>query len=701
TDENLRAESLVYLTQLYISDQRFSDALRAYNEIAISSNGSITCESDSCKELRSRITKNLVSWYKSESKTPSLEIFESFAKMLPILNDDSLKTIAAEVALNRKEYDRFFAWNQEAINSLSIRQKEGKASPQELANLETLLLKSIEVAEKSQNAGRLKVAQEAYLSSSPTQSKRAEVHYQMVRGDYDQKNYKSASEGFYAIAKDEKVSMELRNKSADLALDSLVLLENHQALENWSAEFAQVFPARRNEFIAIKNKSVLTQSAKLATDTGEKSKDSGRAIAAILDRFDVSSASPKELAVYYKNKTILAFKSGDVREQGRAAKALLDVPGISNEDREFALTQIIWTSELNLDFQQALATYEKWKPVNVRKSEDWLKMGLLAELGNKNANQYYEKYLATDASQEDKVRVCERISSGASTWKGVNPVCSKLIIEAPSALMNLAIRLYESGGTSSFSNNASVIKKVKEQKAAQWLFRGEFWSVFDKTNKAIQSHQISQNQARAGQDLKRRIRLLGDLEKVANQAIGTTDWVFQVVALTSFSNENLRLYNEIVAMPVPEGLTDEERVNYTQLIEQQVAPYMQAHLSIQDKLKTLWDFKDGLVALQNAYEKSSGMLRGELKDELGRVSSIAPQERVDGISTTLASKPQKQSIEVTIQDVENAKSAVRESPLDKSRVLTLLELERKRGNSTMVEYLETRTARDIKGETGI
>src|SRR5690606_38629992 len=106
----------------------------------------------------------------------------------------------------------------------------------------------------------------------------------------------------------------------------------------------------------------------------------------------------------------------------------------------------------------------------------------------------------------------------------------------------------------------------------------------------------SRSQARLGSRLKTRLKLLSDLEAFLNRAISEKDWLTQMQALKLVGDEYLRLYQDILSLPMPEGLTAAQEQEYLQAINEQAQPHQQTAQQYLTKYSEFWQ---GTTALDN------------------------------------------------------------------------------------------------------
>src|SRR5690606_19144741 len=100
------------------------------------------------------------------------------------------------------------------------------------------------------------------------------------------------------------------------------------------------------------------------------------------------------------------------------ADQLLKVPGLSDTDREWAMSQKVWVSELKLNFADAYRLSLKMSFPHLSKADRELRLALLAELAGLDARKHNEAILKLSKNTRAKnlVRV-SLIRSSGNPWK--------------------------------------------------------------------------------------------------------------------------------------------------------------------------------------------------------------------------------------------------------------------------------------------
>ncbi|MEO0336259.1 MAG: hypothetical protein AAF202_07685 [Pseudomonadota bacterium] len=127
------------------------------------------------------------------------------------------------------------------------------------------LLAEIEMAELSNNGHAKRQAYNYFLNEKPKGKKSDEIRYQLATLDYEEKKYQKAAFQFQALAKKSKLDANLKVQAADLALDALAILKDHQRIETWGLEFAKLVPKKSKTYLQIARKASINPASPTAT----------------------------------------------------------------------------------------------------------------------------------------------------------------------------------------------------------------------------------------------------------------------------------------------------------------------------------------------------------------------------------------------------------------------------------------------------
>src|SRR5690606_23849971 len=176
----------------------------------------------------------------------------------------------------------------------------------------------------------------------------------------------------------------------------------------------------------------------------------------------------------------------------------------------------------------------------------------------------------------------------------------------------------------------------------------------------VASHQIrSDNQNHLAADLKKRCSLIESLEKVVNRAIESKDWTTQLVAFEVLGRESSRFYNDLLGLPLPDGLTDEEQQEYMMLLSQQAAPYQIKAQDVDAKIKEFWGNTVALNSILKDFETTEGDLRKLAKQEIEALLPWANEE-VKGQLNAALSAPDPKAEVPRVAEIEAVKRKNRE-----------------------------------------
>lgn len=682
--ENRPAKKLaihMHLAQNQLDAKNFPPAIQEF-DMSLALWQATHCEQDKeCSELKTRLRKFVTDFHKMEKKNPSeglLTVYQRYLEVFP--QDVDMRLWSGEVAKERKQYkEATAAFSQAAKQALQEREAltEAKARQEKATFAENALLSAIETAELSQDAALQAQTQDQYLAMSVEKKKAFEVQYQRAHLLYEKNNYQAASVALRELALNPKGPPEMRKKAADLAMDSLSLLKDDKTIGLWSADFAKAFPQQAGDFKALSRQSVLKQSVQT---------EDANASWAILAGYDVADATPQERITYYKNKLILAEKRQDFSEARLAADQLLQQPNLTSADKEFALSRKAYLAELTLDFSSALQALTAMKPTE---DKTLLKMGMYASLAQKDPKPFYREYLVKEAKADDATAVAAMLVRESADGLAEINKNKAILSKNPELLAQLYLEVSAKAHKAEISKLVLNDSKLAATNAGKVLVRSQLLADYSVLkSKFAQSKMDGSTQKKMASSLKGRTQLLEQADKQASQAIAKADWSSQLLSLDLLAKESRRFYEEILSLPVPAGLTPEEEQTYLNLISQQAAPHKQRADDVDRKVSEFWAQNDSIEKLKQSYEKTDANLQMYSIEEVTLLKERAP----DAIKAQMQSwsLPQAKVAGLTVAEVEKARAAVREKPMDKARIESLLDVEKRMGHVQMVQYLESR-----------
>ncbi|MCB0385867.1 MAG: hypothetical protein KDD43_10785, partial [Bdellovibrionales bacterium] len=341
---------------------------------------------DECNELRIRLRNFVTTWNRLEKKDPSpqlLQAYQYYGEVFP--NDVEMHFWAGQIAQRKSQWDAAVSAFHRAAELAEGELKSGKSHLQRPA-LEKLregsLLGEVESAEATKNGQKKLAAYAHYLALLPTGSRALDIRYQIAHVHYEQGQHQIAAEEFRQLAKSAKTSNpQLGEKSADLALDALVLSKNEAALESWALDLAGDYPNRRIEFLRIARKASINQAVVVINDNNSSKTDQAKALNK-LSHTNLAGASDQEKIAFYKNQMTLAVNTRNLDKVRSSAQNLLRIRTLPSRTRDEALKNLIWVAELKMDFSTAyqLTRDELVPNKGQRNRTALLRLAMLAEL---------------------------------------------------------------------------------------------------------------------------------------------------------------------------------------------------------------------------------------------------------------------------------------------------------------------------------
>lgn len=650
---------------------------------------------DQAKEMKARLRKLVLDWNRNEKKAPSDELAAAYKTYLAAFPSEADMTVwYAQVLREKKAFAEAVQnykqgadlYSQSLKSPLSIAEKKTANE-----GLENALLGAIETAELSKDPAILATAYDSYLALSIDRKREIEVLYQKANIAYTKAEYLPAAEQMRTIAFMTQAkspdALKVRMQAADLALDALVLLKDDEKIEKWAKDFAGLFPKEAPDYARVARKSVLTQSA--AQTDYEKAWT-------ILSRFDLQTTTAEDRTTYLKNRLILAEKTGRFSEARDAADQLLKSPGLGNEDKQYALSRKAWLSELILDFDTALTATEQIKSTSeVPEDQRLLKLAMYAELANKDTRPYLTKYLGVSKDEDKQLTIASQLVRESKEpvkelEKQKSVLLKKPEIYARLALENVAKQDKHETAVS-LAKAALAQKGIAATSAGRLLTRVVVLDEISTQKAKFAAHKIDgATQKKLATTLKARIAMIEALEKTAGRAVDSGDWTAQLLSLDTLAKESDRFYSEILSLPMPAGLSGEDEQQYLALLSQQAAPYQVKAQDVKKKVDEFWSNKQAVKSLEESLVSSTGALRSLVVKEIKTLAAVAP-ETVKPDLDALSSRPEAdQSVKPNLAQIEQARQAVREAPMSRERLESLLSLERQAGRVGMVSYLEGR-----------
>lgn len=668
SNPQIRMEGLVYLAGFKLKGSDRSQVLPFLKRAFRNWNSISQCKDPKqCEELKKRVRALVFDWNRMEKKTPSASLLEAYENYFTVATTDGEGfELASQAALQAKDFQKAYTWNLKAFGLAKDDEKR-----------ETLLLRRIEIAELSKNADWVLASQSTYLEKSPKQTRSSEIRYQMAQKSYDDKNYAEAATQFRTLALAPHTPAKLKVQSAELALDALVLTKDDVKIEDWAGEFAQSFPKLRKRFLGIAGASVLSQTAKLSSGTTDNLTAWNT-----LNRFDVSAADAQKKHTYYKNKVILARKLKKFSDMNTALRSFLSLKGLTPEDKKFGLENKVWLSELQLNFNEAYKAYKKLNTKN------WLELARLADLAEKPSQSYYYSYLKNPKDKDLAFSICVKLIKEAKAIGRKQQVCVPYLQKDKNFFAGLVLEIY--GQKKNTKQLTKMFKSYGLDKtpAAHVLTRSLLLDEGAKKLSQLSKHKLDGRTHRVAGSLKRRMSLITRFEKTIAKATDTQDWLTQTMFLTSLKTQYMRFFEELMSLPTPKGLTEQEQQEYLGLLSQQAAPYKEKADQIQFKIDELWKNEAAMDQVYADFHKAPRELQALLGPQIEKMKSVATVEQQARFDLVYKKAQVKKMPSFAL--LETARNQVKASPMNKTALRNLIQLETARGYQPMIIYLNSR-----------
>jgi hypothetical protein len=698
-EANERLEVQIRVAKIFYDMNKLDLAANAYEKaLAIWKQTGCNNNAELCGELKTRARNMVTAWNKAQKKKPTQNLLRTYIAYLSVHTEDTeMWHWGAVTARTMKRHNDAIALFHRAAQQAhaDLQKKPGDKSLQNI--LEGSLLGEIEMAEASRNLKNRENAYNFYLQMNPQGSQAFEVRYQRAQVYYSTNRFQEAFSEFHYLAsmpiKDKK---DLRIKSADLALDSLVAMKDDQNLQVRSLEYARFFPERKTEYLKISRKATMNIVAANLKSESATNTSAYKVNLVILDQVNLDGADDAEKIKFYKNKILVAQKALALDSVSATSDKLLKIKSLSAADKEWALGQKVWVAEVQLDFGLAYRLSKNMELGHLSPADRHLRLALLAELAGQNPRKHNEAYLAqsNNVRQSNLIRVT-LIKNSNSPWMELDKHMRHLK-QTPDLLA--AITLDTFARFKNFDRAEKILNttNIERYPAGLTLARHLELREFHRFDRKIRAHRIYGYSESAMQGtIKERLKLLGQSDRQAASYVRRGDWTLQILAMTQLARENRRMYQDILNLPVPRRLDAAQKQQYQAMIKQQSDPYLARAEKLESELNNIWSQGNSVQNLQTAYMTSSPELQKLYRDEIGPLAQTAPsgaKNRLINLLETPYKRPSQ-------KDILLARRELQAAPFDISKAQALRELEAQGGRPAMVVYLDERINQLKKGKS--
>jgi hypothetical protein len=689
-DSNEKLEVQIRVAKLHYDMNKKEQTAQSF-EKAMHMWRSSPCKGDEelCTELKTRSRQLVTAWNKAEKQEPTQNLFRSYIAYTEAFRDDvEMLHWGAVIGREIGKHQQSAIMFHEAAY-LASQQLKQKPNDKQLSNIfEGSLLGEIEMAEASKDKKAQEAAYNFYLQLNPNGKEAFRVRYQRAQVFSSTNRHQEAfSEFHYLASNPTKEHRDLRLKSADLALDSLVALKDDKNLQVRSLEYARFFPERKAEYLKISRKATLTIVATQLKAGKSSDRSAYKASLAALDKMTLDGADEQERIKYYKNRLVIAQKALALDAVKDSAQQLMKIKGLSSADREWALEQKVWVAELQLNFSEAYRISQQMKHLSLSKADRELRLALLAELSGQSARAHHEKFLKlTDNARAANLVRITLIKDSRQPWNEFDKHFSRLK-QTPDLLAGIALETYARKQDTKRAEKILKTSAIAQYPAGATLARHLDMKKFNEFDAQIRQHQILGYSDKAMQkSLKERLRLINTSERMAQNAISRRDWTLQALALNQMARENRRLYTDIMKLPIPSKLNAADKKRYQDLLKTQSEPYLARAEKIESQRQDMWSDSTSMRNLQAAYMTATPELQKIYRDEIKELAVNAPPSAKNRLQNLLNTPYRRPSH----KDIMTARRELQANPFDVSKAQALRELEQQAGSNSMVAYLDER-----------
>ncbi len=637
-----------------------------------------SCDDEQCQALQKKMRSYVTNLHKSKKSRIDQEVLNAYDIYIQTFPKDiEMVVLGAQVAEDLTQYTKSSQWYANAANLWT------KDSP--AAVKESALLGEIETAEKSQDQNLREAAYKHYLKLSPDTEKSYEIRYQLAQLSYERKEWDQAANQFRKLALEKTKQTSLQKKSADLALDCLVLQKRDEDIETWSLDFANALPAHASEFQKLYRKSLNTQIVNVANNEKASSSELEKAIKKVKSA-NMKGASQSEQIMHYNNLAVLAKKAQNDEALLMAYEGLLALPFLSKADREETLASEVGFYEKKLDFKSAYRLALKMKLPNIKPSEKELKLGTLADLANLQPQNHYKRALQYKLSGAPETSVRQRLVMLSSNPASELKKHYSRLLRSPDLVSNMALLIYAKNHSARGLEFVLNDKRLERQAAITYIKKQSYYPKHSLLEQKISGLQLDTKSERTlTKSIQSRMKMLKQADLSLAEALRLRDFTAQIIALSTVKKENQRFAQDFLNLPQPQNLTKKEQVRYTSMLQKQMSPFLLKAKYADAKINDLWTQSAGWKNLIKDLMKSRAEIQYLISQDVHRLIELSPSSEIksklkDALNDSRLSQNNLNSMRVTVS----------KNPNDIEQIEKLITLETKIGHPLMVSYLELR-----------
>lgn len=671
-----RIDASVMLAQINYDRGQTSESIAEFAKAATALQKNGCSDVRKCEELQKTMSRYVTELHRSKKLKPDQDLLNAYLTYnKTFLTDTKMTQRGAQVAMDLGDYLVAVQLYRTISESRAFSEKDR----------EEALTQEVAAAEKSNNQELQRQAYLHYLKLSSKGPKNFEVRYQLAYLSYQQKQFADASEAFEELARTKSGPSELRKKSADLSLDSLVQLKNEIALEDLSWDYAEVFPQFRGEFETIARKALINRAASVANNPASTQTELKKTLKN-LDQKKILAASDKEKILFYTNQSVLAQKLEENSIFVESLNSLLAIQSLTSAQRQQKLQQLVGFYEKRLDFKNAYITALNLDNPKIATYEKEFRLGTLADLAGLDASKHYKKALATGLKGERSLVVRSRLVLISANPNRELKIQARELKQRPSLLNETALLVFAQMGSSSELKSVLEMKELRNKSAPLFIKKQAFYEKIRTEQGRIGAHQlISTNDHLLAKSIEERIKLLKKADKLQAESLELKDVTAQMLALHVVSSENERMVKDLASLPLPKGLTPEEQAQYVSILKAKSKPFLFKARVAQQKQQESWTRSSGLKQTLKDFKMARPEMRNLLAKELILLNQVPGKGPLKtAIADALDERP------LSSRDLISARKSVAANPNNARELENLRQLETKIGHPLMPSYLEAR-----------
>lgn len=645
---------------------------------------------EECIVARQNLRLVITSWGKAEERKPSHELIQAYRKYAAAFPDYELSYWAGRAAKKQKNYPESFQFFKTAAELISKAPREEQVAARTKQMFEGSLLGAMEAADLAGNQSMRLISFQLYLDLNPQGSQASEVKYKAAHWYYENNDYSKANEKFRVLVADSRMTASLREKSADLVLDSNVILKDERQLETDSLVFAKALPQKSAEYLAIWRKSILNQTAQILNTRGAENTALLENELKKIQSIDVKTWPADQSKMLVKNKMILSYRTKNIDMLQQSSLQFLQRKPLSVEEQNLAFNHLEWVAELKMDFHGALSWLKKVNPGPRDLPEHIFKLAFLKELVQQTPKYEYQRYIEISRDSNKKSYAAHQLIIYSHKPKVDFKKYESLLAKDPALYGSASLWVYEQTMDLSFAQRALSKVSVRNSTNGELISHNLVFNDFAFLQRQIRrttlrgksDHQLKRN-------LTQRTQFLKQIEKLANTAIAKKDTSLQLFYLGQLMLENQRLGDEIMTLPMPAGIKRKDRQQYQTQVHSLVQPYYLQAQVIQQKTLELWrqamenEIFSDLVAISLQPSKPGARLaKMEIEKLVQSSQQVGFSKNPFGNSSDKRRK--------VANEAELLKNRLQKDPFNFDDLAKLKETQNHLGSGPMVAFLNNR-----------